>query len=828
MPVLKILQKNTRRMGWALPWLRASAATWLALAALAGLGAPGIAWGAPAPVTLVIHAGFDGYYKDQRWLPVRITVSNDGPDTKGTLQVTVPRGGGGAAVMVTREVDLPTQSRREVFLYIPIDGYLSNLKVSLNDGQNDLATATTRLVQAGAGDLIFGVMAGSPSAFNILSSVKPVNGSAFVAQLDAADLPPLSYAWHALDVLVISDVDTGVLSTDQRAALAEWVAAGGRLIVAGGPTWQKTAAGLAALLPLAPAGTQTLPDTSALSAFASSTAPLTGPVVAATGSLAPDAVTLLSAGTLPLVITRHSGFGQVLFLAVDPAFDPLKNWIGQEGLYRNLLSGTAQRPNWAAGLRNWYAARDALNALPGLQLPSALEISGFLALYILAVGPLNYLILRRLKRRELAWITVPLLVVVFSTGAYITGYQLRGGQASLHRLAVVQVWPNADRARVDGLVGLFSPRRTQYDLVFGPGLLAEPMPSDAGSPGASSFTVQQSDGTVIPGIRLEVGAVEPFVVQGQAAAPAFDANLAINANGTQVTLQGQVTNRSDIALTDAVLLAPGGVQRLGNLAPGASASINLPLTNAHATLASPGDVLPAQASAATQPAAPASAPSTPGNYDSTIDDILGNTYYYNDREQFRRYSLLSSIIDTYSGAVRGDGVYLVGWSNQSPLTVQVTNHSYQTVDSSLYFVSLAPKLSLGASALAIPPGLMTWLPLDPSPTVSPTPYDLYLYQNTGVTLRFLPAPVLPNEKVQGLTLHLLSYGLTGKANLNLDLWDFTINDWARQAPQNWGDINLSNPDHFVGPAGEIKVRAYNPTTSQISVERLDFTLLVGQ
>jgi hypothetical protein len=82
--------------------------------------------------------------------------------------------------------------------------------------------------------------------------------------------------------------------------------------------------------------------------------------------------------------------------------------------------------------------------------------------------------------------------------------------------------------------------------------------------------------------------------------------------------------------------------------------------------------------------------------------------------------------------------------------------------------------------------------------------------------------------VQGLTLHLVSYGLTGQSKLNLDLWDFTTNGWARQAPQSWGDINLANPDHFVGPAGEITIRAVNPTTSQISVERLDFTLLLSQ
>src|SRR5262249_36027757 len=163
---------------------------------------------------------------------------------------------------------------------------------------------------------------------------------------------------------------------------------------------------------------------------------------------------------------------------------------------------------------------------------------------------------------------------------------------------------------------------------------------------------------LIPAVRMEVGAVEPFVAQGQVPAPTFDSNLTLDVSASQVTLQGQVINHSDVALKDTVLLAPGSVQRLGDLAPGAAANVSLGLTGAKATLAGGGDIPPTQASGGPAPANP----SVPSNYDSTIDDILGNTYYYNDREQFRRYSLLSSIIDTYNGSVRGNGVYLVGWS----------------------------------------------------------------------------------------------------------------------------------------------------------------------
>jgi hypothetical protein len=263
------------------------------------------------------------------------------------------------------------------------------------------------------------------------------------------------------------------------------------------------------VLPLVPSGTQGVTDLAPLAVFAAGSLPGGTAAVVATGPLSPDAVVLAEAGGLPLIAARHSGFGQVVFLAADPGFDPLASWDGLEGLFRNILTGTAERPSWAGGLRSWYSARDAVNALPGLSYPSAIQICGFLGFYLIAVGPVNYLVLRRLKRRELAWVTIPGVVLVFSVGAYLTGYQLRGANAVLHRLAVVQVWPDADSAQVDGLVGLFSPQRSSFDLDFGDGFLVRPIPVDNFGGPAANYTVQQAEGTHIDDVRIDVGAVEP-------------------------------------------------------------------------------------------------------------------------------------------------------------------------------------------------------------------------------------------------------------------------------------------------------------------------------
>ncbi|MBI4771279.1 MAG: hypothetical protein HY784_12940 [Chloroflexi bacterium] len=562
------------------------------------------------------------------------------------------------------------------------------------------------------------------------------------------------------------------------------------------------------LLPLLPSGTQALSGLERLAAFSAAAAP-EGSAVIAQGTLAADAVTIASADSAPLIVSRRSGFGQVTFLAADPAFAPLRGWDGFEGLFRNLLAVPPDRPTWAGGFRNWSSAEQAINALPTLQLPSTFQICGFLFIYLVVIGPLNYLVLKRLRRRELAWLTIPGIVVFFSAATYLSGYQLRGTRATLHQLTLVQVWTDSDRAQVDQLVGLFSPRRTSYDVQFAPGFLARPLPSASSYTSAPrSIIVEQGDSTSLKNLLSDVGGVEAFVAQGQMPAPRFESQLALEVSHNAIRLTGTVTNLSDLTLTDVVLLAPGGpggVQRLGDLRPGQTQNVSILLPASRATQAPVNIVTPALLHATRAAGTPA--PYAPPNaYDTTVDDILGNTNYYNDRNAFRRYSLLTTAMDTYGGMGRGNGVYLAGWTSAAPVSAR-------------------------EQTLTVPPGLMTWAVLDPGQTGSPSPYDMYLYPgaNNYYALRFMPAQLLLFSQARQLTLHLSSYGVTGPAGVLIDLWDFTENTWVSQPALMWGDNEIEAPARFVGPGGEIQVRVALPgASSQLNLETLDFTLVVDR
>ena len=101
-----------------------------------------------------------------------------------------------------------------------------------------------------------------------------------------------------------------------------------------------------------------------------------------------------------------------------------------------------------------------------------------------------------------------------------------------------------------------------------------------------------------------------------------------------------------------------------------------------------------------------------------------------------------------------------------------------------------------------------------------------LYQGVDFVLRFMPSQMVSFTEVQGLILHLDSYGLTGLSGVDVQLRDFTEGVWVTQTALSWGSTEIAAPARFVGPSGEIQARVANAGQLQVTIERLDFTLHV--
>jgi hypothetical protein len=151
--------------------------------------------------------------------------------------------------------------------------------------------------------------------------------------------------------------------------LSNWLANGGRLIVTGGPSWQKTAAGLEQYLPLELSSSKNLGSLQELVSFTGSQKPLAEPEHSfpiSSGELKAGAVVLAEQDGIPLVIRNQYGLGDVFYLTFDPALEPLRNWDGMPDLYRTMLAYQFDQPGWTSGFKYWEMAQEASASMPGM------------------------------------------------------------------------------------------------------------------------------------------------------------------------------------------------------------------------------------------------------------------------------------------------------------------------------------------------------------------------------------------------------------------------------------------------------------------------------
>lgn len=634
------------------------------------------------PLTLTAQAGFGGYFKERHWIPVRVRVENNGAPVEGAIEIRTRRQNNDTAVF-TYPVSLPTTSRKEFFVQVFPEAFFftRELKVALVVGDEEIASAHARLDPIRPSDYLFGILASNPSAFNLLSDIKPPGGTSWIAQLGAADLPDRYPSLNSLDVLVIAGIDTGTFSSGQVLAIGNWVAGGGQLVVVGGTDWRRTAEGLKELLPLSPDHTESVTNLGELQSFTDRPVHTSSTAVIAAGQLAADGEVLVSAGDLPLAVSRSLGHGSILYLTLDPSEEPFKSWDGLSSFYRRLIELPTEKPAWAYGFHFELAAR-AIATLPQLAAPSAWLFCGFLALYLAAIGPANFFILHRLKKRELAWLSIPGLVILFGALSFVIGSQIRGRQPVLNRMAIVQVWPDSQQARVDGVVGLFSPRRDTYPVEIGANFLVHPIPSEHPVAGRNWLIQQDENAITLPEMRLEVGAMSAAVVQGAIPAPDFEINLISSMQDESAALQGSITNKSNLTLHDAILLAGGASQRLGEIKPGDKREF--PVSVLPPAAGSPSR--PESGSGLVNPDSPP-LPVPPG--DALVTYILGTADISADRELQRRYSFLNALLISGPGSQRPlNSAYLIGWADRSPIPVSVPGESVETTQTTLYIINL--------------------------------------------------------------------------------------------------------------------------------------------
>src|SRR6266704_1882637 len=527
------------------------------------------------PVTsgpsLQVSAGFETHYRDGNWVPVQITLRNDGPDFSGTLSLTasnpqyVVQSDPSTSLSYQFAITLANGARKQVTMYLPLHSGMQNVTVKLLDGNgNAIGTQSAALNPLAPGDVFIGVLSDQSTGFGPLST---------------APLPTQ----------------------------------GGNLIVAGGPEWHRTISALpTGLLPVAVNGTSTIPAGTSL-------LPLGGPTVGRLGqNKAPDAVhspvtvsratlvdprkseVVLSSGGIPLLVQARLGQGSVSYLAFDPTLEPLLGWQGASvfweglllrGLGDQLLSNSSIFPG--TGPYNTQGQQLLASRMSGLLqslLPNTLASPWTLAFllvgYILVLGPMRLLLVQRLKRRDWSWRIVLSSVVIFSFLTYGIALEEKGTSILSNSITVAQLGQSGSASHITTFLGVFVPNQGDFQVHIPGSSLVQPSPDNLafyqGGPVSSSDQSTTSIASAQNGtdVNLRDAGIWTLHTIISEQDRQLHQGLASHLSLQNGTLEGTVTNTLSYPLSDAYLLMPNNALSLGRLAAGQTKRVMLKLSNA--------------------------------------------------------------------------------------------------------------------------------------------------------------------------------------------------------------------------------------------------------
>lgn len=792
-------------------------------------------------VQIEATSGYDGVYRADRWMPLHVTLRNDGDAVRGRLVVRPESSGRVVNSAFSVPVDLPSGSQKREHLYILLEEGTPSFVLELLDEEGRrVQDLVLRARSIQPPDRLHLLVAGEGSASLPLNALHSGGALAFQARWPVEDLPEHAALLEAVNTIFLLNIASANLTPAQISALEQWTLHGGHLVVLGGPDGVETAASLNGLLPLRISGTTSVETVAPLADWTGvGSTGLDERAILSTGTLSEDARVLLRlTDDLPLLLRRDYGAGVIDLLAVDPTLEPLRSWNGLSDFWLRLATSRAPHPAWTQGIIDPDEASTALAILPGQSLlPSPLSMMAFIAIYVLLVGPINYWVLTRINRRGLAWITIPFFIVIFSGLAWSVGFNLRGAEVLVSRLRIIESHPQSETAREQQWIGVLSPRRANYTLSVPDGMVLRLLP-ELRAPGLLGGNLNLANTDLVQGQRaiardvaIDGGIFANFAANGSTSRPAMSGTLTISTNedGTR-TLQGALRNESQITLEDAVILAQGVAYQLGT--PFEPGELRTLAPNA-ITLAAQADV-------------PAPAPlelldainpfdllarnlfTAAANY-TTRNEVLGPRLLnrrqidqINDspalQENARRDAFLSAFMrDQWGSTARGSRAFLIGWSS-APIADDFVLEGvpWSALDTSLYIIELETRVipPLSTQRVTLTPDDFTWTGGEREQVQGGGPNDLILSETSLMTLRFTPIPSAQLRIVDELRVY-LDRRSSGGRFVEVALWNWQRGEWEAFDSTLPDTYTISDPARFLGPDNivDMRLRIINPLST---------------
>jgi hypothetical protein len=545
------------------------------------------AWGQP-PVEIKAKPLLGNTPAANGAFPIAVQLESRRGNYQGVLSVSL--GGFGGRREYLYPIDLPAGSRKVVVATPIVNRYgdVAIIRFTARGANVETRLPIDRVLDVDqlavvVGDAIGGLQVlrqvrGIANPFHIdFRTNRPMRGVYEVAYCAPELFPEQTIALSGAQLIVLTS-GAERLRAEQWGALRQWVMLGGTLVASGGAgAVYLQAPVLRELLPVAPQGTREVAQLAALGRWLQHRPPAGRATI--TQAQLTAGVALLQQEGLPLIAVRPYGLGTVVFLAFSPLERPLSEYDARVRFWQALVDATtgyspsfniaALQAGQSGYSRDPWSGQMSATFNADIDPPSVLMIVVLLSAYFMLVVPINYWALKRLRALDWAWLTTPLIALIFVGVLWrLAGDLYRKSLSSKVQTVLMAQAGSADAYAINGAL-FFFPRAGVFDLQFDQSDMVEVGVGDDGGMGFGQSTVirtVEGDPKRVDGYRVANLSFQWFrytrtvQLQGQ-----IEGSLRLTRRNGEWVLSGTLRNRLPYELREVQILTPRGDARIGSL-----------------------------------------------------------------------------------------------------------------------------------------------------------------------------------------------------------------------------------------------------------------------
>ena len=504
-----------------------------------------------AEVRFDVFMGFSGKARNGEWFPVTVEIENDGPTFSGEIEI---KPSSFNEQSIRYKIELPNNTRKR--LSIPVfnnSSYRWNAKL-FNDGKVVSKNDNLRIDSIPWFSKLFAAVSDQQSSGPVLPETRFKNNNAnrrfspVVVNIQADIFPDNPVTLHGLSSLYLNSKRAINFRAEQASAVSIWVRSGGHLILGvdqpsdiTGTPWLRellnTQFGLIQNLEVGPLIRDWLSN--AGYPVGAIDEEFNTKFLNATPVRLKDGKTLMSFDGETLIANANRGLGQVTILGFNPEREPIRSWENRAWLWARLADidsewFVSEKPPRDYGRMN-------VDGLYGTMIDSrqvsklpVIWLILLLITYLVIIGPVDRIWLKRINKQMLTWLTFPIYVIFFSFLIYYIGYRLRAGQLEINELHIVDVLPGDQVAlRGRSYASIYSPSNKDYLM--------------GGSLALGAFRNESSSFSNGAGNQPLLIGLSPGKLEAKARVPIWTSRLFSSewVSGSEVNIQASVTKQNN-------------------------------------------------------------------------------------------------------------------------------------------------------------------------------------------------------------------------------------------------------------------------------------------